>query len=117
MRRALQVLAATLLSLPSLGSALIALCVPPVARLVPAPVESLLRPLALREFALLGKLPPGSLAGRAFYGSYDALVPLFGAGALAAHALLLGALWVALVVAVLALVEHDMRKRGRPKGG
>jgi hypothetical protein len=91
---------ALLASLPALGSALVVLTVPPVSRLLPGELVAALRPASSWTFDLVGRIPPESLAGRAFYGSYEMLVPLFGVGALAAHSALLGLPWLALGLAL-----------------
>jgi hypothetical protein len=92
MRRAL----ALLFCLPALPSAIVVLSVPPVSRALPAPVLAALQPAAGWLAGLVARLPPGSLGGRVFYGSYAVLAPLAGANALALHAALLGLPWLAL---------------------
>ena len=85
-----------LLSLPAAGSAVIVLTVPPVSHVLPAAVAAALAPMADALFGLVARIPPGSLAGRLFHGSFAPLPALFGQGALAAHAVLLGLPWLLL---------------------
>ena len=70
-------------------------------------MECILVGLAPNIFGLVARLPPDSLAGRAFYGSYAPLVPWFGASALAVHAAILG-----LPPAALALTLACHRRAG-----
>src|SRR5688500_2690580 len=84
---------AFLLSLPAAGSALVVLTVPPVSLVLPAALVQALRPGAAFVFDLLARLPPESLPGRVFYGSYAPLPALFGSAALATHAALLALPW------------------------
>ncbi|MEA3199100.1 MAG: hypothetical protein QOE90_528 [Thermoplasmata archaeon] len=104
---ALRALLAFLLGLPLGASALIVLASPPLSGLLPAAALPAVRSWAAPLFALVARLPPDSPAGRAFYASYAPLVPIFGAGALAAHALLLSLPVVALLVAVLRVGKRS----------
>jgi len=105
MRRALARLLGIAFSLPALGGALIALTTPPLSPILPRPVRQALAPMAGWLFSLVATLPPDSLVGRAFYGSYAPLARAFGADALAIHALLWSLPW--LLVGLLLL------RRGR----
>lgn len=101
MRRAPATLLSLLCGLPVVGSALVILAVPPISGLLPAALRSLARDAAALPFRATAALPPDSLAGQLFYGSYDLLVPIFGASALAVHSALLAlpflvvAIWLA----------------------
>lgn len=101
MRRAPAAFLSLLCSLPIAGSALVILAVPPISGLLPAALRSLARDAAALPFRAIAALPPDSLLGQLFYGSYDLLVPLFGASALAVHSALLAlpflaaAIWLA----------------------
>lgn len=90
----------SLLSLPAWGSALILLTSHPVDAVVPDALERALAPLVDWLHEGPAKLPPGSAAARAFYGSFAWVAPL-GASALAAHAALLASPWVVAVILVL----------------
>ena len=105
MRRA-RALLACLFCLPLGATALIVLATPPASQALPPPAADVVRDLAAPLFQLVGMLPPDSLAGRLFYGSYEPLVPLFGSGALAAHALLLSLPFAALVLGFFLPRRH-----------
>ena len=99
MRRAPAAFLASLLGLPSVGAALVALATPPLSRHLPRALVALAASAAAPLFDAVSRLPPDSIAGRAFYGSYEPLARLLGDGALAAHAALLAA--PALLAAVI----------------
>lgn len=98
MRRAPARLLGILCSLPPAGAALVILALPPVSRVLPDGIASLAQDLARPLFALVDAIPRDSVVGWIFYRSYDPLVPLFGSGAMAAHAALLALPWLALAI-------------------
>lgn len=91
----------SLLALPAAASAVVVLALPPVADALPAPVASALAPVAALVFRAVAALPPDSAAGWAFHASYAPLVPVFGAHALVAHAVLLGLAWLAIAASAV----------------
>ena len=88
-----------ILGLPAVASLLVILAVPPFSGWMP-PLAAALWPAAALVFQALALLPPESVLGQLFYGTFEPLPQWFGTGALAAHAALLGLPWA--VVAVLA---------------
>jgi hypothetical protein len=109
-RRALRLLGLAA-SVPPLASLLVALSVPPLASALPRPIASGVTALSRPIFRAIASLPPDSWVGRAFYGSYDALVPLFGPAALAAHAILLSLPFVALAALCFASARRAAAAR------
>lgn len=103
MKRAPAALLASLLSLPAVGSAFVLLSMPPFSRWLPAPALAIVRDVAAIPFDLVASIPPDSLAGRVFYGTYEPLIPIFGAHALAAHSLLLS---LPFLVAATLVARH-----------
>lgn len=104
-------LLALLLALPAVGSASVVLTLPPVADVLPPPLVRALAPLSDALFGLVARLPPDSLAGRLFHASFEPLPALFGQGALAAHAALLGLPWLLLALACAAATRPRLAAR------
>ena len=94
MRRAPTAILSLFCSLPVVGSALVISSMPPVSHAVPAPLLAWIRQAAAVPFDIIASLPPGSVAGRLFYGTYEPLIPIFGAYALVVHSALLGLPWL-----------------------
>jgi len=92
-------LLASFLCLPLAASALVILSAPPASRALSHAARHVVSALAAPVFDLIARLPPDSFGGRLFYGSYEALVPIFGSAALAVHAALLAS--PALLAAIL----------------
>jgi hypothetical protein len=105
---------ALVLSLPAGASAAVVLTSDPVAGWLPPAVVDAVRPVAAAVFGLTARLPPDSLPGRLFYGSFAPLPALVGSAALAVHAMLLGAPWA--VLAALA-ARHALRATPGAAGG
>jgi hypothetical protein len=95
----LAVAAGIALSLPAAMSLAVILTVPPLVAWVPPALVAALQPVASMMFRATAALPPDSIPGVLFFGSF-ALLQGFGANALALHAALLGLPWAA--VAFLA---------------
>ncbi|MHB8585272.1 MAG: hypothetical protein ACYDDF_05475 [Thermoplasmatota archaeon] len=87
-------LATVMLVLPALPSAVMVISTPPLVAHMPPALVTALDPIATQLYLLVGHIPPQSVEGRLFFGSYYPLVPIFGQGALAAHAALLASPWV-----------------------
>lgn len=107
--RQLAALVGVIVSLPAWASAVVILVTPPVAAWMPPAVGDLLRPAAVVVFAAIARLPPDSLAGQLFYGSFAPLPGLVGDAALALHAALLGLPWLGLAALVF---RHFARPAG-----
>jgi hypothetical protein len=75
-----------------------------------------LRPASTAVFEAIARLPPDSLPGRLFYGSFAPLPGLVGENALALHAALLGLPWLGLAVLVGRRLARPAGA-GRPRPG
>lgn len=116
MRRLPAALLSLFCSLPTVGSLLVIASMPPLSQALPAPLLAWVRSAAALPFELVAALPPDSLAGRLFYGTYEPLIPIFGAHALVVHSALLGLPWLipAVWLARRALRRSPSRSDPRP---
>jgi hypothetical protein len=91
-----QALVAWALMAAAVPNAIVIVSVPPLSGLLPASFVGGLAPAAQILFLAIAQLPPGSLPGLVFYGTYEVLLPTFGSDALAAHAAALAVPWLML---------------------
>jgi hypothetical protein len=112
-RRWVAALVGILASVPAWPSALVVLAMAPVARWLPPLLLDPLRRAAAVVFGAIARLPPSSLAGRLFYGSFAPLPALFGEASIAVHAALLGVPWLVLALVLARHLARPPRTRAR----